>query len=71
MMFVFGLILHPLLGLFVIFLGSFIALPISIIILIRRHENLVPFGPFLLISLAFMYFTKIDVNTVLEFIKSI
>ena len=71
MMFVFGLILHPLLGLFVIFLGSFIALPISIIILIRRHENLVPFGPFLLISLAFMYFTKIDINTVLEFIKSI
>ena len=71
MMFVFGLVLHPLLGLFVIFFGSFIALPVSILILLKKHQNLVPFGPFLLISLAFIYFTRIDVGMILEYIKSI
>ena len=69
MMFVFGLVLHPLLGLCVIFLGSFIALPVSIMILVKKHQNLVPFGPFLLISFAFIYFTRIDINMIMNFIK--
>ena len=57
MMFVFGLILNPFLGLISIFLASFLALPVSIFILLKKHQNLVPFGPFLLISFAFIYFT--------------
>ena len=71
LLFVIGLVLNPLLGLFVIFLGSILALPVSLFILFRKHENLVPFGPFLLISFAFIYFTKIDTSMILEFIKSI
>ena len=69
MMFVFGLVLHPLLGLFSIFLGSVLALPISLIILWKKNQRLVPFGPFLLISLTMIYFTRIDIHAVLNFIK--
>ena len=55
MMFVFGIIIHPLLGLITIFIGSLLALPVSIFLLMKKHEHLVPFGPFLLISLTFVF----------------
>lgn len=71
MMFVFGVVLNPLLGLIVIFLGSLLALPVSLFILIRKHENLVPFGPFLLISFAFIFFTGINFNMIVDFIKTL
>ena len=71
LMFVIGLVLHPLLSLFVIFFGSLLALPVSLIILWKTKRNLVPFGPFLLISFAFIYFTRIDFNMIINFIKSI
>ena len=71
MMFVFGLILNPFLGLISIFLASFLALPVSIFILLKKHQNLVTFGPFLLISFAFIYFTKIDMTSIINFIKQI
>lgn len=69
MMFVFGIIINPILGLIIIFLASLLALPVSILILIKKHENLVPFGPFLLISLTFVYFTQIDLDMIINFIK--
>lgn len=70
MMFVFGIVLNPILGLFVIFLGSLLALPVSLFILLKQKKNLVPFGPFLLISFAFIYFTRIDIPMILAFIRS-
>lgn len=45
-----GLALGLLPSLFVIFLGSFFALPIAIIILIKRKEHILPYGPFLAIA---------------------
>ena len=70
-MFVFGLIVNPFMGFMIIFLASFLALPVSLIILLKRNVNLVPFGPFLLISCMFIYFTRIDLNMIIEFIQSI
>jgi len=70
LMFVFGLVINPILGLFVLFFASALALPVSLLILIKRKVNLVPFGPFLLISFMFIYFTKIDLNMIINFIKS-
>lgn len=67
LMFVIGLILSPLPSLFVIFFGSLVALPISIIILLRKKTKLIPFGPFLLIAFLCIYFTKIDTNMILSF----
>ena len=70
LMFVIGLVLNPFLGIVVIFIASFLALPISLIILWKKKENLVPFGPFLLSGFLFVYFTRIDMETIIHFIKS-
>ena len=69
MMFVFGIILHPLLGLFTIFVGSVLALPVSLFLMMKKNQGIVPFGPFLLISLAFIYFTRIDVTMIMEYLR--
>ena len=69
MMFVFGTVLHPLLGLISIFLGSFLALPVSFLLLKKNRLSIIPFGPFLLISFAFLYFTKLDASMVIHFIQ--
>lgn len=70
LMFVVGLVLNPFLGLVVIFIASFLALPVSLLILWKRKENLVPFGPFLLSSFLFLYFTRIDMGMIIQWIKS-
>ena len=69
MMFVFGLIIDPILGILCIFISSFLALPISLNILRKRNQKLVPFGPFLLISLLLVFATKITYIDVLNFLK--
>ena len=69
MMFLFGLILDPLLGMFTIFLGSLFALPISFCIYLMKKENVIPFGPFLLIAFAFLYFTKITPEMIISFFR--
>lgn len=71
MLFVFGLVLHPFLGLFVIFIASVLALPVSLFFLYGKQQKMVPFGPFLLISFAFVFFTKIDVKMIFDFLELI
>lgn len=68
MMFVFGLVLDPLLGTLTIFLGSFIALPISLFLLYKNKEKAIPFGPFLLIALAIIYFIKLTPEVIVNFL---
>ena len=46
MMFVFGLVLDPLLGTLSIFLGSLFALPMSMYLMKKNNEKVIPFGPF-------------------------
>jgi len=69
MMFVFGLILSPIMGIISIFLGSLLALPISISLLLRKNQHLIPFGPFLLMSFALIYFMQIDFSMILAFFR--
>ena len=69
MMFVFGLILDPLLGTLAIFLGSLIALPTSLVLLKKQKERIIPFGPFLLLELTFIYFAQISTPMVLRFLS--
>ena len=69
LMFVIGLVLNPFLGSVVIFLASFIALPISLIILWKKRQNLIPFGPFLLIGFTLIYFMQLSMSTIIEFIS--
>ena len=69
LMFIVGLVLPPILGIIVIFLASFIALPVSLILYFYNREKVIPFGPFILVSLLFLYFMKIDLTSILDFIK--
>jgi prepilin signal peptidase PulO-like enzyme (type II secretory pathway) len=48
-----------------------VALPVSLILLYKKRQNLIPFGPFLLISFTLVYFTGININMILEFLKTI
>ena len=56
LLFLFGLALEPFGGVLTIFLGSIIALPISLIVLIKNKTNMIPFGPFLLLAFFIIYF---------------
>ena len=58
LMFVVGICLHPFLSLVVIVIASIIALPISLLLLYKSKENIIPFGPFIVIGLLIVLFTK-------------
>ncbi len=68
LMFLFGLVLDPLLGTLTIFLGSLFALPISIVLYLKEHEKVIPFGPFLLVAFAFIFFTKLTSMDIINFL---
>ncbi len=68
MMFLFGLVLDPLLGTITIFLGSLLALPMSIYLYISEKEKVIPFGPFLLVAFALIYFTKITPQMIITWL---
>lgn len=65
---VIGLVIGWKLSIFTIFLAAFIALPISIIVLIRKNEHELPFGPYIGISALICLLTKIDINTILKIV---
>ena len=71
LLFVIGLVLNPFLGLISIFLASFIALPIALLLYYTKKEKMIPFGPFLLISFLFLFFCKITTEDIITFILSI
>lgn len=63
LMLISGLVLHPVLGIFVIFLASSIALPVSILIYVINREHMIPFGPFIVMTILLLFLLKIDLNT--------
>mgnify|MGYP004514077963 FL=1 len=68
MMFLFGLVLDPLLGVLTIFIGSLFALPLSLYLYFSKQENVIPFGPFLVIAFAFIYFMKLTPDQFIHFL---
>lgn len=66
LMFLIGLTLDPMLAIIVIFLASIIALPISLLLLIKNKEHVIPFGPFLVLALLIVYFTKTNIKEIFE-----
>lgn len=65
LMFFSGLVLGFAKGLLTIFLASFIALPISLFFYYRNKDNIVPFGPFLLLALLIIIIFRFDLTTFL------
>lgn len=66
--FVSGLSLGTFMGLFYIVLGAFLAFPYALYVSIRKKENMLPFGPFLAVSMLIIYFNLEKVTEVLKII---
>ena len=66
--FVLGLVIDPFLGLITIFLASLIALPVSLYLLYKNKEHMIPFGPFILISFLIIFFSKVTTSEIFDFL---
>ncbi len=66
LMFFVGIAVGPIMSLFTIFLSSFIAFPLSLILFIRSKDNIIPYGPFLLIACFLIIVFKIDLNMIIN-----
>lgn len=68
LMFVVGACLEPFLSLLVIIIASMIALPISLVLLVKEKEHAIPFGPFILIGTMIVFLTKLDSLKIIHFL---
>ncbi len=68
--FIIGLVLDPFLCLVTIFLASLIALPISLYLLFKNKEHVIPFGPFILIGFFIIFFSKVTTSEIFTFFSS-
>ena len=68
LMFLFGLVLDFPLAICTIFLATFIAFPIALIMLFTNKDNIIPFGPFLSMSGIIILMSKIDFMSIINFL---
>ncbi len=68
LMFLAGISLEPFLCLLVIIVGSMIALPVSLFLLVKNKENIIPFGPFLTVGILIIFFMKYNSQEIVNFI---
>ena len=66
LMFLFGLVLGFPMSIITIFLATFIAFPIALIILFSHKDNIIPFGPFLSMAALIIFVSKFEFLDVLE-----
>ncbi len=66
LMFIFGLVLGYPMAILSIFVGSIIGFPISLILLNKNTEHIIPFGPFLAVGAVIILLLQIDLNTLLS-----
>ena len=66
LMFLVGLTLDPLMLVIVIFLASIIALPVSLFLLLKNQEHIIPYGPFIMVGLLIVFFTKLNIYEIFE-----
>lgn len=69
LMFFVGIVLGPVLGTFTIFLSSLIAFPLSLIIYLKDKDNVIPFGPFILIAAFTIILFQIPAIDILELLR--
>jgi len=68
LMFVVGLVLDPFMALLVIVVASLLALPSSSYIYLKNHEHAIPFGPFIVLGLLIIYFSKLNIYDIINFL---
>lgn len=70
LMFLFGLVLDFPMSIMTIFLATFIAFPVALIILLSSKENIIPFGPFLSMAAMIILMSKLNIMDILEMLVS-
>lgn len=68
LMFLFGMVLGLPMAICTIFLATFIAFPVALIILFSDKENIIPFGPFLSMAAILIMVSKLQLTDLLEFL---
>lgn len=66
LMFIFGLVLGYPMAILSIFIGSIIGLPLSLIMLKKNTEHIIPFGPYLAAGATIILLLHINMNTLLN-----
>lgn len=67
LLFVIGFVLGFDMSIVAIFIASFIALPLSIVSLIKNDNNVLPFGPYLSIASAIILLANLNLDKIFEF----
>ena len=57
------------LAIVVVFLASFLALPVAIINVYRKGEHMLAFGPYLAVSALILFLTRVDFNTLISLLN--
>ena len=70
LLFVIGLVLGLDMSIVTIFIAAFIALPISIVYLIKNDDNVLSFGPYLSMAAAIILLTGLNFDMILKFFTS-
>ena len=68
LMFLVGLVIGYEMSICNIFLATFLAFPIALILLVTKKDNMIPFGPFLSMSAIILYVWGISFTDVINFI---
>lgn len=68
LMFLFGMVLGLPMAIVTIFLATFIAFPIALLILFSDKENIIPFGPFLSMAAILVMVSKLGLDDILTFL---
>lgn len=68
LMFLFGIVIGYFLSICDIFLATFIAFPVAIYMLFSQKDNIIPFGPFLAMAAILIHISKVDINSILNFL---
>ena len=68
LMFLFGIVIGFPLSICDIFLATFIAFPIAVFMLLRRKDNLIPFGPFLAMAAILINISKVSIDSIINFL---
>lgn len=68
LMFLFGLVIGFPMAICTIFLATFIAFPVALIIMFSDKENIIPFGPFLSIAAILILIVKLNLTDILNFL---
>lgn len=68
LMFLFGLVIGFPMSICTIFLATFIAFPVALLILFSDKENIIPFGPFLSMAAIILLISKFTLTDILNFL---